>query len=494
MFNSKSSKRKCKVCCTAGNNCKGGIRSVQSEIIIKKINNFCDRRVVEGDDVCKTCILEAEYFYKKNPPIISHHSSRTNETSSVSEGNYVNDNNPQIHQTFVENNNNPDENNNYIDQFNFNSNFASKDSQFDKNLQDDPNSGSKQIQSRSKDLNKISKLNIDLLKASANHRKCIICFHVFESHKFSKYTKQKLIGLDARIEAFVETGVYIVEGSRCCLNHLDRESTNLTEQALLELRSVNETTCLKESECSDLINSLRDYAKNNSVFQKFKNPYTISDKLCKKTTGRSTEEFLIIYNSLTMNESKNRSKSQALAIYLFWLKTGMTQETIAAYFGADLKQIDISHINEQVRTHLEDFVNKNYGSRHLTREMLLDHNSAFVNKSFGTEKKQIVALLADATYFEIGKSKNHLMQRISFSVSKNYNLIKPMVVCLSNGYIVEIYGPYPANMNDAQILKNILETDTNIHSLLREGMKALYFKDLKKFSFSFLLFKVIIGY
>ena len=28
------------------------------------------------------------------------------------------------------------------------------------------------------------------------------------------------------------------------------------------------------------------------------------------------------------------------------------------------------------------------------------------------EKKQIVALLADATYFEIGKSKNHLMQRI----------------------------------------------------------------------------------
>ena len=54
MFNSKSSKRKCKVCCTAGNNCKGGIRSVQSEIIIKKINNFCDRRVVEGDDVCKT--------------------------------------------------------------------------------------------------------------------------------------------------------------------------------------------------------------------------------------------------------------------------------------------------------------------------------------------------------------------------------------------------------------------------------------------------------
>jgi hypothetical protein len=148
----------------------------------------------------------------------------------------------------------------------------------------------------------------------------------------------------------------------------------------------------------------------------------------------------------------------------------MTQETIAAYFGSNLKQIDISHINEQVRTHLEKFVNKNYGSKHLTREMLIEHNSAFVNKSFGTKKKQIVALLADATYFEIGKSKNHLMQRISFSVPKNYNLIKPKVVCLSNGYIVEIYGPYPANTNDAQILKDILETDTNLHSLLREGM------------------------
>ena len=111
--------------------------------------------------------------------------------------------------------------------------------------------------------------------------KCCICFHVFKAHKFSKNQKQKLIEVEARTEAYIESGVYIVNGSRCC--------------------------------------------------------------------------------------SKYRTKSQALAIYLFWLKTGMTQETIAAYFGGDLEQRDISHLNEQVRTHLDEFVNKNYGSKHLTR-------------------------------------------------------------------------------------------------------------------------------
>ena len=322
---------------------------------------------------------------------------------------------------------------------------------------------------RSKNKNKPSKVKLDLPKASADHKKCIICFHVFKSHKFSKNQKQKLIGLEARTEAYIESGVYIVNGSRCCSTHLDKESEKLTKEALLELRPVNDATFLKESECIDLIEVLRENSKNNSVFEKLKNPKTISNELCLKTTGLTKEEFLIIYNSLSMNESKNRTKSQALAINLFWLKTGMTQETIAAYFGGDLEQRDISHFNEQVRTHLDEFVNKNYGSKHLTREMLIGHNTAFVNDSFGQYTKR-VALLADATYFEIGKSTNHFFQRISFSVPKNYNLIKPMVVCAPNGYIVEIYGPYPANMNDAQILSDVLDKDKDLHALLEEGL------------------------
>jgi hypothetical protein len=447
---SSSSIRKCKVCRKSGNNCKGSIRQIKSESRINQLNVFFDRNVVEGDDVCDGCIYEVKYFLKKNP-------------STILTGNNQNINASSSEIDIFHNNNEIEESNYDYNNNNFNDQIESK-------AQYEPETNVLLDQLRTKNKTPTSRIKLDLSKAFASHRKCIICFHVFETNKFSKYKKQKLIGLDARVEAFIETGVYIVEGSRCCLNHLNKDSTHFKEEALLELRSVNEMTFLKESECSDLIEALRDYAKNNSVFEKFKNPYAISEKLCKKTTGRSTEEFLIMYNSLTMNESKNRSKSQALAIYLFWLKTGMTQETIAAYFGSNLKQIDISHINEQVRTHLDEFVNKNYGSKHLTREMLIEHNSAFVNKSFGTKRKQIVALLADATYFEIGKSKNHLMQRISFSVPKNYNLIKPMVVCLSNGYIVEIYGPYPANMNDAQILKDILETDTNLHSLLREGM------------------------
>ena len=98
-----------------------------------------------------------------------------------------------------------------------------------------------------------------------------------------------------------------------------------------ELSSVSEISVLKESECSALIEGLRAYSIKNSVFEKFFNPHSISDDFCKKTTGLKLSRFLEVLGHLTtMNEIKNRNKSQALAIYLFWLKTGLPQETIAA--------------------------------------------------------------------------------------------------------------------------------------------------------------------
>ncbi|CAF1101911.1 unnamed protein product [Brachionus calyciflorus] len=62
-----------------------------------------------------------------------------------------------------------------------------------------------------------------------------------------------------------------------------------------------------------------------------------------------------------MRDSINRTKSQALAVYLFWLKTGLDQQTIASYFNLE-NRISISHMCQQVRATLtEDFVPYNLG-------------------------------------------------------------------------------------------------------------------------------------
>ena len=46
--------------------------------------------------------------------------------------------------------------------------------------------------------------------------------------------------------------------------------------------------------------------------------------------------------------------------------------------------------------------------------------------------------------------------------------MKPFIICAPDGYIVDIYGLYPATWNDARILKHILETDSDLVKLFKE--------------------------
>ena len=66
---------------------------------------------------------------------------------------------------------------------------------------------------------------------------------------------------------------------------------------------------------------------NSSIFSQFENPQRIPETLCLKTTGLNCFEFMELYGYLdSMNQYKNRTKSQALAVYLSWLKLGKYSE------------------------------------------------------------------------------------------------------------------------------------------------------------------------
>ncbi len=80
-----------------------------------------------------------------------------------------------------------------------------------------------------------------------------------------------------------------------------------------------------------------------------------------------------------------------------------------------------------------------------------------------------MVLIADGTYCFIQKSANLEFQRELYSVQKKRNLIKPFVVCASDGTIVDIYGPFEATLNDAQIMIKVLETDKDLRRLIKEG-------------------------
>ncbi len=84
--------------------------------------------------------------------------------------------------------------------------------------------------------------------------------------------------------------------------------------------------------------------------------------------------------------------------------------------------------------------------------------------------------MVDGTYVNIEKSVNHDFQYTSYSGQKMVNFIKPFLTCCTDGYIVDIHGPFSAHDNDAPIFKYILSSDEEYLRLL-EPQKTLIFMD-----------------
>ena len=100
----------------------------------------------------------------------------------------------------------------------------------------------------------------------------------------------------------------------------------------------------------------------------------------------------------------------AHAIKLFWLRKGLDQTTISEIFQLKFKQL-VSNICEQVRSAmLKDFVPKNLGANHLTRDDWLLQNTEMVAELFDLNSSQL-ALVADGTYCYCDKSSNYYFQK-----------------------------------------------------------------------------------
>ena len=76
-------------------------------------------------------------------------------------------------------------------------------------------------------------------------------------------------------------------------------------------------------------------------------------------------------------------------------------------------------------------------------------------------------LIYDDTHARHQKSTNNEYQRKYFSLQKRVPLSKPSTICTTDGYVVDMLGPYPANQNDADIVKTIIEDPNGLCKFLR---------------------------
>lgn len=309
--------------------------------------------------------------------------------------------------------------------------------------------------------------DVNLVKiqtVNSSHKKCFVCRESGSTKKHGK--KLKTISENAIRNIFLSSKILISKGSRCCSCHLDKYN-NLKREDIEKLQLIDKTSKLRQGTMEDLLLQFRDEHNHYQLINKFKSTETLSEDACKNVLGYSVNEFFSICDRLiSMNDSPQRTKSQALAVYLYWLKSGHNQARVAAYFG-NLKQTDVCRYCEQVRTSLSEyFVPENIGPSHLSREQWLSHNTQTVNEIYLKGEKRFVAVL-DGTYVWCEKSMNNTFQRQTYSVHKKTHLVKPFVITAADGHIVDIYGLFEATKNDATIAVEILGREKELRELLR---------------------------
>ncbi|CAF0962569.1 unnamed protein product [Brachionus calyciflorus] len=318
----------------------------------------------------------------------------------------------------------------------------------------------------------MSKKN-SILTALSSHSKCFVCNRSAKLHQVKPETV---------VLAYSKFKIYIKHDSRCCHRHLD-EYGILKEDCL---KNLNVKKKYHSNSTVDLLNTLKflKQRKKGGMFDAFDSLSTLDNNYCYQITGWSKKKFIKFSNYITsINESSGRSKNQLIALYRYWLRKGIDQFTLSKLFGETSNQTQISHYLDQIRRAInKDFVPFFLGSTK-EREFYLNHNNTTV-KNLHNLSIDTLAVVVDASYIRLEKSSNNHVQYMCWSEQKKDLLIKPFLVVCADGWIIDCYGPFAANLNDAAIFDYILEVDHNLRKILLPNKTIVFldrgFRDIVK--------------
>lgn len=189
------------------------------------------------------------------------------------------------------------------------------------------------------------------------------------------------------------------------------------------------------------------------------NNIATNEKECKRWTRLNAQQINQLFSVLCNSEAN--LKREGLLLFLCKLKTGYTNKHLGTLFnvGASKVQYLIAETMSIIETH---FVPRHLGFGHLNRELLLKHKDSFAQALYCQDKPNNLVVIFDSTYIYIQKSQNYMFQRKTYSDQKKRNFLKPMMVVTADGYILDVFGLYPATVNDAKIMESIIDTQENL--------------------------------
>jgi len=301
---------------------------------------------------------------------------------------------------------------------------------------------------------------LNVLTQTSSHT-CLIC-----------NAQQNLTRLstDCRVHIFIKRNIYVPEYVVCCNNHLTEKGL-LFENLIEGLRFINRPYILKGRQLLILLDGLRQQTVKNSK-QKYEDESNLSENDFAAISPITKDQFLDLFSYCrNVSIDQRRLSKRDLLCYLCKMKQGVSDELLAHIFGYASRQSVSLKITAVRKVLANQFCTENIGFGAISRnDFILRHVTDFANRLYNNQPESPKAVAyADCTYLKIDQSSCFQALRMSYSVHKNYHLVKPSVIVASDGYILDIQGPYFANAanNDARILVNEVNNDSN-------GMRAWF--------------------
>ena len=124
---------------------------------------------------------------------------------------------------------------------------------------------------------------------------------------------------------------------------------------------------------------------------------------------------------------------------------------------------------------LRAFVPSYLGISHISREQLINRNLTIPEGLFGNREERVPIVICDGTYIYLQKSSNYLFQKKTYSLHKYRNLVKPFLIVAPDGYIIDVFGPYPATESDADIMKALFQNENSeLNNFFKEMMFSFW--------------------
>lgn len=301
------------------------------------------------------------------------------------------------------------------------------------------------------------KVILPLKRSITSHKFCIVC----------KATKNlTTVPIEARLQCFNKCQIFIPSGSRTCSNHLLLK--RFYEEDLNAIQVYSHSSSLTISEIALFLTKTSEQSPI-SLFDKIKSG-DLTKKQLYSFTGLSYAQLKELSDMLTsMRKSDSRDVVQALVIFLFKLRTGESNNIISSIFQIKREQQVSEMCDSIINSFVKDVLPNNFGVNSYTREYLIQNHTSFYAKKLFNIGPDKLALVYDGTYIRHQKSKNNEYQRKSYSGHKKLPLCKPFTICTTDGFVVDVPGPYLATENDACIMKKVIMDENGIGKIMKEG-------------------------